>query len=61
MRIGVAFICVSSAFALVSGRMTDLIYGHVRISLLIILVANLICYYWFYLISYGAIAVVICK
>ncbi|XP_068213054.1 solute carrier family 49 member 4 homolog isoform X2 [Palaemon carinicauda] len=56
--IGVAVVLVSSIFALVSGRMTDLVYGYLRVSLIIIMVANLGCFYWFYLITYGSITVV---
>ncbi|XP_064093679.1 solute carrier family 49 member 4 homolog isoform X2 [Macrobrachium nipponense] len=56
--IGLAVVIVSSTSALVSGRLTDLVYGHLRVSLIIIMLANLGCFYWFYLITYGSITVV---
>lgn len=56
--IGLAVVIVSSTSALVSGRMTDLVYGHLRVSLIILMLANLGCVYWFYLITYGSITVV---
>ncbi|XP_045583403.2 solute carrier family 49 member 4 homolog [Procambarus clarkii] len=55
MWIGQATVLVSSVSPLVSGRFTDLVQGHVRASLVGLMLATTVCFYWFLLLSYGVL------
>ncbi|XP_076067858.1 solute carrier family 49 member 4-like [Oratosquilla oratoria] len=56
MWIGVIGILVSAVGALISARFTDYVYGHIRLTLLILLTGASASYYWFYLLSCQTIA-----
>ncbi|KAK7075865.1 hypothetical protein SK128_011930 [Halocaridina rubra] len=55
MWLGLAAIFISALLGLVVGRITDLLYGYLRTTLVTFLLATCGCCYWFYLISSGII------
>ena len=61
MWLGVGSVLASALFGLIAGRLTDALYGHVRASLLVMTVASIAAFYWFYLLSEGVIANSTCK
>lgn len=58
MWIGLAAVICSSISGLIAARLTDVVYGHIRMSLILNMTATLACFYWFYLIAGGSIPVV---
>ncbi|XP_042864097.1 solute carrier family 49 member 4 homolog [Penaeus japonicus] len=55
MWIGILAVVFSGISGLLAGRMTDLVYGHVKLSLILLMSATLACFYWFFLLSWGAV------
>ncbi|XP_069953629.1 solute carrier family 49 member 4 homolog isoform X1 [Cherax quadricarinatus] len=55
--VGVTSVLASGLSGLLSGRVTDLVYGHVKLSLIVTLTGNLTCFYWFFLLTWGSITV----
>ena len=61
MWLGLFAMGMAVLFSVIVGRLTDLIYGHVKISLIFLIIAILVFYYWFFLIDYGIIPPDHCK
>ena len=61
MWVGLSGTLASGLLALVVGRMTDLVYGYIKLTLLVFLAINLAFFYWFFLLSWGSITVTTCK
>ncbi|XP_069169382.1 solute carrier family 49 member 4 homolog isoform X2 [Procambarus clarkii] len=57
MWVGLTAVLVQGVTGLLVGRMTDLVYGHVKASLLFFMIISLACFYWFYLLTMGTIPV----
>ncbi|XP_042868370.1 solute carrier family 49 member 4-like isoform X2 [Penaeus japonicus] len=53
--IGLASSFSSALFGLVSSRLTDLAYGHVRASLLVLTFLSCSCFFWFFLMTWHTI------
>lgn len=61
MWIGILGVIMSGICGLLAGRMTDIVYGHVRISLIFLMISTVACFYWFFLLTWGSIPVTTCK
>lgn len=59
MWIGILGVIMSGICGLLAGRMTDIVYGHVRISLIFLMISTVACFYWFFLLTWGSIPVTI--
>ncbi|XP_063850654.1 solute carrier family 49 member 4 homolog isoform X2 [Scylla paramamosain] len=57
MWVGVAGVLVSCGATMVVGRLTDLIYGHIKLSLILTSALTIFFFYWFFLLSCRAIPV----
>ncbi|XP_045120073.1 solute carrier family 49 member 4 homolog [Portunus trituberculatus] len=57
MWVGISGVLVSCGATLVTGRFTDLIYGHIKLSLILISASTIVFFYWFFLLSWHAIPV----
>lgn len=57
MWVGLASTFASGLLALVVGRMTDLVYGYIKLTILVFLAINLALFYWFFLLTWGSIPV----
>nr|XP_027214480.1 disrupted in renal carcinoma protein 2 homolog isoform X1 [Penaeus vannamei]XP_027214481.1 disrupted in renal carcinoma protein 2 homolog isoform X1 [Penaeus vannamei]XP_027214482.1 disrupted in renal carcinoma protein 2 homolog isoform X1 [Penaeus vannamei] len=57
MWIGILGVIMSGICGLLAGRMTDIVYGHVRISLIFLMISTVACFYWFFLLTWGSIPV----
>lgn len=55
MGVAVVAVCVSSVAAFVIARITDKMYGHLRVTIIGLLLASAACFLWFVLISTGVI------
>ncbi|KAK7073107.1 Solute carrier 49 member 4 [Halocaridina rubra] len=58
MWIGLVAVFSGAAVGLLVGRFTDLIYGYVRISVIVLMIGALSCFFWFYLLTNSSIPVV---
>nr|XP_053652617.1 LOW QUALITY PROTEIN: uncharacterized protein LOC128702397 [Cherax quadricarinatus] len=56
MWVGQISVVLSSLSPVASGRFNDLVKGHVRSTLILLMLATTICCYWFLLLSYGVLA-----
>ncbi|XP_069980084.1 solute carrier family 49 member 4 homolog [Penaeus vannamei] len=56
MWVGLLAVVASGASGLLAGRATDLVYGHVKATLLALTEATLACFFWFFLLAWGAVA-----
>ncbi|XP_069174333.1 solute carrier family 49 member 4 homolog [Procambarus clarkii] len=57
MWVGLSAILVAGAISLSLARLTDLVYGHIKVSLMAFMIISLCCFYWFYLLTVGAIVI----
>ncbi|XP_050711599.1 solute carrier family 49 member 4 homolog isoform X2 [Eriocheir sinensis] len=57
MWVGLSTTLSSGLLALVVGRLTDLMYGYIKLTLLIFLAVNIALFYWFFLLTWGSIPV----
>lgn len=57
MWVGLTAVLVQGVVGLLVGRMTDLVYGYIKVSLLAFMITSLCCFYWFYLLTMGSITV----
>ncbi|XP_047482992.1 solute carrier family 49 member 4 homolog [Penaeus chinensis] len=55
MGVAVVAVCMSSVAAFVIARITDKMYGHLRVTIIGLLLASAACFLWFVLISTGVI------
>ncbi|KAK3881205.1 hypothetical protein Pcinc_014334 [Petrolisthes cinctipes] len=55
MWVGLTGVLVSGTIGLVVGRLTDLVYGYVKFTLILFMMGNMACFYWFFLLSWGTI------
>ncbi|KAK3879317.1 hypothetical protein Pcinc_016102 [Petrolisthes cinctipes] len=53
--VGLTGVLVSGTIGLVVGRLTDLVYGYVKFTLILFMMGNMACFYWFFLLSWGTI------
>ncbi|XP_063586186.1 solute carrier family 49 member 4 homolog isoform X2 [Penaeus indicus] len=57
MWIGILAVVLSGASGLLAGRVTDVVYGYVKVSLILLMEATLACFFWFFLLAWGAVEV----
>ncbi|KAG0729605.1 Disrupted in renal carcinoma protein 2 [Chionoecetes opilio] len=57
MGVGLFSVLAASLATLVMGRLTDMVYGHIKLSLIVCLAFTLLFYYWFFLLTWGAVPV----
>ncbi|XP_068206844.1 solute carrier family 49 member 4-like isoform X2 [Palaemon carinicauda] len=57
MGIGFLAVLCSTLFGLLVSRITDILYGHLRVSLMFLMIGNIVFFYWFFLLSWGCINV----
>ncbi|XP_042211793.1 solute carrier family 49 member 4 homolog isoform X2 [Homarus americanus] len=57
MWIGVTSVIAASVLPVIVGRINDLMHGHIRLLLCVLLAASAGCYYWFHLLSYEILPV----
>ncbi|KAK4304038.1 hypothetical protein Pmani_023987 [Petrolisthes manimaculis] len=55
MWVGLTGVLVSGTVGLLVGRLTDLVYGYVKFTLILFMIGNMACFYWFFLLSWGTI------
>ncbi|XP_069169376.1 solute carrier family 49 member 4 homolog isoform X2 [Procambarus clarkii] len=55
--VGLTAVVTSGLVGLTSGRLTDLVYGKVKVSIIMVSILNLGCFYWFFLLTWGSITV----
>ena len=61
MWLGLISTGLTGFLSVVIGRLTDLIYGYVKKSLLVMLLVSLLFYFWFFLITVGIISPIKCS
>ncbi|XP_037784462.1 solute carrier family 49 member 4 homolog [Penaeus monodon] len=57
MWIGILAVVLSGVSGLLAGRVTDAVYGHVKVSLILLMAATLACFFWFFLLAWGTVEV----
>ena len=60
MWVGLGMIVAEGAGVLAMGRLTDLVYGHIKLTLILLMSGSAACFYWFFLLTCGSIPVTTC-